>query len=152
MHSPNFHFLKVGHPTGLPGNSPARAALKALHRASFEGDHTDLEILKVAHRSTTSATMDEQALRFNYEVQGRLSCRVIPRFGFDRGETLMRCRNCDTHKEPCKNCAGKKIKKLRCCGDDAHSSGVNAHARMNEAAFYPSFEFSARVGAEIDTG
>ena len=131
------------------------AVAGARFRAS-QGDRAELELLKAVHRATQvevhkhlmGPAMDEEQLRSAYEREGRLTCRVIPRFGVVQGSTRKRCRACDVLSGPCSSCEGQTMPKMRCC-DDARRSGTNEHTRSCETVFYPSPEFPARVAAQV---
>jgi hypothetical protein len=110
--------------------------LQAVHRA------TEVEVVK----GLMGRSMSEADLRKKYAVNGRLTCRVIPRFPVLQGMTKKRCKNCDTKGDPCAACQGFEMRKLRCC-DDATKCGTNSHSRTRESVVCPTFEYPARVAA-----
>ena len=77
----------------------------ASSRASA-GDRSELELLRDVHRATQvevhkglmGPPMTEKQLRDAYTVNGRLTCRVIPRFGVVQGTTQKRCRDWSQHR------------------------------------------------------
>ena len=135
------------------------ARVRALRQKAAAGDTLACQDLDTMRRVFDS-TLDEgqkglmgpamtvHQLRAQFTVNGKLTARVLPRFGVLQGWTEKRCRACKPLPAPCAHCVGHRMRKLRCC-DDAKKSGTNDFTRMPETTVFPTFEFSARAAAAV---
>ena len=130
--------------------------LRARAAAGDRTAHRDLDTARGVYEATLDEVkkglmgpaMSEAQLRQQFEVDGLLTVRVMPRFGVLQGWTDKRCRGCRRGKMQCRRCKGHKMRKLRCC-DDGRKSGTNYNTRMSETTVFPTFEFTARAAASV---
>ena len=122
------------------------------------GDARKLDTIKKICRATKlevekklmGQPLSETELRRKYGVDGKLTCRIIPRFAVSQGMTDKRCELCDLEPHACDTYKGQQMRKLRCC-DNAKASSTNDNTRMWESIASPTFEFPARICAHVTT-
>ena len=124
--------------------------------ARANGDARKLDTIKKICRATKvevekklmGKTLSETELRRKYEVDGKLTCHIIPLLPVSQGMTDKQCELCDLEPHACDTCKGQQMRKLRCC-DNVKASSTNENTRMCESIVSPTFEFPARICTHI---
>jgi hypothetical protein len=97
------------------------AALQArLHQDGNTQAHQDLATVRRVYEATLDEVqkglmgpeMSEEELRAKFEIDGKLTVRVLPRFGALQGWTEKRCDTCKRQPGQCHACEGQRMRKL----------------------------------------